>query len=160
MSKLIATDDPELIREGSQVNLHFSVSLADGTVVDSNFEGSAAALIIGDGNLPPEFEKHLRGARPGDRRKVQLEPEEAFGEHREQNVHRFTREAFHERVPVDELETGLMVSFAAPNGELPGVVSKVTAEQVVVDFNHPLAGYVILFEFEILTVAPPQPVSE
>ena len=37
-------------------------------------------------------------------------------------------------------------------GELPGVVSRFDAQQVTVDFNHPLAGKVLTFEVEILDV--------
>jgi FKBP-type peptidyl-prolyl cis-trans isomerase SlpA len=38
-------------------------------------------------------------------------------------------------------------------GELPGVVRKVFEEAVEVDFNHPLAGKVITFEVEIVSVS-------
>ena len=45
-----------------------------------------------------------------------------------------------------------MVSFAAPNGELPGVVVEIDPPWVVIDFNHPLAGRAITFEVSILDV--------
>ena len=53
------------------------------------------------------------------------------------------------------LEPGLVVSFMdqQQQGELPGVVRKVFEEAVEVDFNHPLAGKVITFEVEIVSVS-------
>ena len=50
------------------------------------------------------------------------------------------------------LEPGLMVSFAAQDGELPGVVRQVFADTVEVDFNHPLAGRRIVFDVSVLKV--------
>ena len=45
-----------------------------------------------------------------------------------------------------------MISFQAPDGELPGVVTEVYAETVQVDFNHPLSGNDIIFDVSILSV--------
>ena len=45
-----------------------------------------------------------------------------------------------------------MVSFAAPDGELPGVVLRVFESSVEVDFNHPLAGRRLIFDVSILAV--------
>ncbi len=155
MSNLIVTDDPGVIRDQSEVTLHFELRLSDGQVIDSNFAANPATLRIGDGNLPVGFEQYLMGLRAGDRRTFQVEADDAFGEHRADNVHRFSREQFRERVADAELEVGLLVSFAAPNDELPGTVSQVADDFVLVDFNHPLAGYVILFDVEIIAVAFP-----
>jgi FKBP-type peptidyl-prolyl cis-trans isomerase SlpA len=49
-----------------------------------------------------------------------------------------------------------VVSFAAPDGELPGVVRRVFERTVEVDFNHPLAGRRIVFDVSILAVEDPQ----
>jgi FKBP-type peptidyl-prolyl cis-trans isomerase SlpA len=55
----------------------------------------------------------------------------------------------------NELEAGLVVSFQAPDGELPGVVLDVYADTVKVDFNHPLSGKDITFDVSILSVEDP-----
>jgi FKBP-type peptidyl-prolyl cis-trans isomerase SlpA len=53
-----------------------------------------------------------------------------------------------------ELAEGLVISFADANqSELPGVVSSFDEQEVVVDFNHPLAGQTLAFKVEILSVA-------
>ena len=54
----------------------------------------------------------------------------------------------------ESLEEGLIVSFAAPDGELPGVVQRIWEETVEVDFNHPLAGRDLVFDVSILKVRP------
>ena len=55
----------------------------------------------------------------------------------------------------DDLEAGLVVSFQAPDGELPGVVMDVYEDTVKVDFNHPLSGKDITFDVSILAVEDP-----
>jgi FKBP-type peptidyl-prolyl cis-trans isomerase SlpA len=48
------------------------------------------------------------------------------------------------------MEVGLVVSFADASGsELPGVISEIQSDCVLVDFNHPLAGKSIFFNVEI-----------
>jgi FKBP-type peptidyl-prolyl cis-trans isomerase SlpA len=51
------------------------------------------------------------------------------------------------------LHKGLVISFAdASKAELPGVVSEFDEQQVVVNFNHPLAGHTISFDVQIVDV--------
>ena len=52
-----------------------------------------------------------------------------------------------------ELVKGLMISFADANkSELPGVVKDCDEDEVVIDFNHPLAGETLKFVVEIQSV--------
>ena len=52
-----------------------------------------------------------------------------------------------------ELDYGVLVIFKdAAGGEMPGVVKAFNDQQVTIDFNHPLAGKVIVFDVEIIQV--------
>lgn len=139
---------------GTQVTLHFTLKLPNGDVVDSTTEREPPTFVVGDGNLLPAFEKVLFGLPAGARDRFIIPPEEGFGQTNPNNVQQIPRNQF----PADiELAEGLMVSFAdAQNTELPGVIVKVTEDEVEVDFNHPLAGRDITFEVEILNVIPAQ----
>jgi FKBP-type peptidyl-prolyl cis-trans isomerase SlpA len=47
------------------------------------------------------------------------------------------------------------MGFDTPAGdELSGTILSVDGDTVAVDFNHPLAGRVVVFEVEILEVVP------
>ena len=148
MSRIITTSAGLPIDERSRVTLHFAVLLESGEEVDTTRRGRPATFVMGDGSLLPGFEAALLGMRPGDDAQILLEPEQAFGEHRRENVQLLARNRFREV----ELEPGLIVSFAAPDGELPGVVRRVFEETVEVDFNHPLAGRRIVFDVSVLKV--------
>lgn len=140
---------PRVIGKGARVTLHFSVSLMDGSVVDSTKNKQPATFIVGDGNLLPGFEQAVFGLKAGDKRSIFLQAEQAFGPRNDKNVQRIPKERFNQ---VD-LEPGIVVSFADPSGgELPGVVNAIGDNYVMVDFNHPLAGKDINFDVEIINV--------
>ena len=80
----------------------------------------------------------------------EVPPERAFGQPNPNNVQRFPRANFG---PELSLEPGLVLSFAdAAKSELPGVVTALEDDEVVVDFNHPLAGRTVTFEVSVITV--------
>lgn len=140
------------ISEGTRVYLNFSVSLSDGSEVDTNFGGEAVSFVIGDGSLLPGFERLLFGMAPGQRQIFEVPPENAFGQPNDSNVQYLPREQFDEDVP---LEIGLVFSFAdASGGEVPGMIIAFDNNEVTVDFNHPLSGRTILFDVLIHRVEP------
>lgn len=148
----------ERIGAGKKVTLHFSVALADGTVVDNTrMRDVPAEFTVGDGSLLPGFEKAIFGLQAGDRRSVFIDARRGFGDWNPDNMQTFTRVQFSDMA----LEPGMVISFADKSGELPGVVKEITEETVAVDFNHPLAGRDLVFEVDIIRVmdADASPVS-
>ncbi len=140
----------DVIDEKSQVTLHFSLKLEGGELVDSTFDKEAATFSMGDGSLLPGFEKHLHGLQAGDRQSFTIPKEEGFGAGNPQNIQRFKPSDFADDM---ELSEGLIFSFAdGRGGELPGVVKTITDDEVMVDFNHPLAGREITFDVEIIAI--------
>ena len=135
---------------GTKVTLHFALVLEDGDIIDSNFESAPATFTVGDGNLLPGFESTLMGLVNGDEREFTISPEDAFGQHNPQNVQRVDRSNFDQQ----ELEIGAMFSFQNGDGELPGVIVEFEDDEILIDFNHPLAGKNIIFQVKIMNIAP------
>ncbi len=132
------------VSEGTRVYANFSLSLEDGSEIDSNFNHEAVDFVIGDGSLLPGFERKLFGMCGGERQIFAMTPEQAYGMPNDNNVQELARDQFDDDV---ELEIGLVFAFAdASGGELPGLVIEFDDEWVLVDFNHPLAGRTILFD--------------
>ena len=148
MSGLIAVSGRRRIDPHARVTLHFAILLDTGEEVDTTRRGRPATFVMGDGSLLPGFEAALLGMQPGDDAQLELAPEQAFGLHRRENVQILGRERFQGV----ELEPGLIVSFTAPDGELPGVVRRLFERTMEIDFNHPLAGRRIVFDVSILKV--------
>lgn len=141
------------VSPGSTVTLHLSLTLDDGTVAESSFGGEPVTFTMGEGTLAPGLELALYGLYPGERQRIELEPVQAFGRRDPLNIHRVPRAAF---PPDMDIAPGVIVGFETPDGEeVGGAVLALDDEAVEVDFNHPLAGHVILFEAEIIAVVPP-----
>ncbi|POP53853.1 FKBP-type peptidyl-prolyl cis-trans isomerase [Zhongshania marina] len=139
------------ITEGSKISLHFSLSIVDGDEVDSTFGGKPATFVFGDGSLLPGVEAKLLGLTTGAKETFTLAPEDSFGQRNPANIQRFPRSQFGADMVLEE---GLVISFAdAARAELPGVVSEIGEDHVMVDFNHPLAGRNLAFRVEILSVS-------
>lgn len=137
-----------IITAQSRVTLHFELSLEDGQIIDSNFSKTPASFVFGDGNLLPTFEEVLLGMKVGDEETFILPPEKAFGAHNESNIQRMPRSQF-----AMDLEEGMVVSFAdMSKNELPGVIADIGEKEVVVDFNHPLAGRSLTFRAHIVAI--------
>ena len=140
------------VSEGTRVYLNFSISLQDGSEVDTNFGGDPVDFVIGDGNLLPGFERLLFGMTGGERQMFTVSPENAFGQPNDNNLQYLPRDQFDDDA---ELEIGLVFSFAdAGGGEVPGMIISFDEEEVTVDFNHPLAGRTILFDVLVHRVEP------
>ncbi len=148
MPDLISREGDLRIGASSRVTLHFSLLLPGGEEIDTTRNGEPATFTMGDGSLLPGFEAALVGMQAGDATQILLPAAEAFGEHNPANVQLIARNRFTDL----DLEEGLVVSFAAPDGELPGVVVGLFEETVKVDFNHPLSGTDITFDVAILKV--------
>ena len=74
------------IGQNTEVTLHFALRLENGDTVDSTFDKAPATFKVGDGNLLPGFEAALFGFKAGDKRNLQILPENAFGQPNPQNV--------------------------------------------------------------------------
>jgi FKBP-type peptidyl-prolyl cis-trans isomerase SlpA len=138
------------VQQGGRIRLNFSLSLIDGTEVDSNFDSGAVELLIGNGDMLPGFESVLIGKMAGEKISCTVPAEQAFGVANDDNIQTFKRSMFDASI---NLEPGLIVSFAdAAGAELPGVVVALDVSEqgtVKVDFNHPLAGRDIVFTAQI-----------
>lgn len=137
-----------------EVLMHYTVTLDDGTVADTSRDDEPLRFVVGDGSLVDTLERTLYGLRAGETRRFQLGPQEAFGFSDLDNVHRLPRADFPDDLPLDP---GTIIGFDTPSGEeVPGTIQEVADDVVVVDFNHPLAGYAITFDVEIIEVSEPE----
>ena len=144
-------NEQNIINEKSEVLMHFSIKLADGSAVDSTkVNNKPAKFVMGDGSLTPGFEACLLGLTEGTSESFTLGPEAAFGLPNPDNFHYIELSKFTADVPA---EIGTIISFTQPDGsDIPGIIREIVADSVTVDFNHPLAGQTVTFEVDVLEV--------
>lgn len=140
----------ETVRADSLLTLHYRLALADDYELVSTFGGKPATLQLGSGELAPVLERCLIDLPVGERTVFLLEPKQAFGPHNPQLMQRFARG---ELPQAGELQEMALIEFKAPNGAAyTGLVRELGDDDVLVDFNHPLAGKAIRFEVEVIGI--------
>ncbi|MCW5648728.1 MAG: peptidylprolyl isomerase [Ramlibacter sp.] len=107
-------------------------------------------FLVGGSDLLAKIEEALQGHGPGARLNLHLEPEDAFGDYREQLVFLEPRSRFPQ-----ELEEGMTFEGLPPgsNPDAPAdllyTVTEIYPEHVVLDGNHPLAGIAIRLSLKV-----------
>ncbi len=140
----------DTIQPGSEVVMHFSITLKDGTVADSTEGEEPLQFVMGDQTLIEGLELALYGLKVGDKQSLTIDPENAYGFPDPENIHVMQRDEFPEDM---EIKKGVIIAFAMPDeDEYPGTITAVDEKQVTVDFNHPIAGHEIVFDVEILEI--------
>ncbi len=141
------------IGNGSRVTLHYSLRLADGRVVETTRATSPATHVMGKGDWLPVLEDRLLGLRAGDSRRFEIAAAEV-GVPETPEPQAMPRDEF---PPELRLEPGQVIGFTLPAGEeIPGTVLEVSGHEVIVDFSHPLAGWSLVWEVEILEIMSPK----
>jgi FKBP-type peptidyl-prolyl cis-trans isomerase SlpA len=145
----------------SHVTLHYRLvaRLESGErEVASTFGARAATLQLGAGQLAPGIEAKLMNLAIGAHAVFDLAPDEAYGARLAELVQTISRAAFdRECEPGLDYAPGDVVQFrAAPRAQgerrVAGVLKRLDAREVVVDFNHPLAGVPLRFEVKVIGV--------
>lgn len=140
----------KVIQTGSRVTLNYTLSLADGMLVDSTPPDEPVSLTIGNGELIEFLEQRLLGLMAGDQRHFAISAAESYVAKDPETVQILARSDF----PVEmALEPGQLLGFKTPDDrEIPGRILSVSTTEVSVDFSHPLAGRDLVFDVEILAI--------
>lgn len=140
------------VQPNSVVTLRYRVSDTLDEVIAQSEANAPESFLIGTDGLLPKIQNELLGQAVGYTAKLQLEPEDAFGDYNADLLHMEAREHFPK-----ELEPGMQFE-GLPEGCKPHdadrfyTVTDVTDEVVVLDGNHPLAGIAVRFDLTLVGV--------
>jgi len=142
------------IQANSIVTIHFKLRLKDGSVAENSREiGQPMTFTIGDGTFSQQFELAMLGLSQGDKKKIMLLPEDAFGHAHPANIFQVPLNKFQGIDLQGKLEIGLIINFVQLSGQkMPGIIRELNEHEAMVDFNHPLAGQVVLFDIEVIDI--------
>jgi FKBP-type peptidyl-prolyl cis-trans isomerase 2 len=137
------------IKNGSQISIEFTLKLDDGSEIASNVDGEALVITHGNSEILPALEQELVGMDEGDTKIVKLEPSQAFGD---KQMNAFESVPI-DKIPEDARNVGAMLLINRPDGNQDQVrVHDIKDNEIIIDFNHPLAGENLTFEVKILSV--------
>ena len=139
------------LETGMTVRVHYRGTLDDGTQFDSSEGRDPLEFTIGAGQVISGFEEAVIALSPGESVTVTLPADEAYGEHMPEAIQTVPMTAF-----ADEPPLGATVEMLTPDGHnLSAIVTEVGEEDVVLDFNHPLAGQSLTFRIDLVEVVAP-----
>lgn len=131
------------------VELDYILMDDQGKVWESSTNGETWLYLQGHGQLMPGLEEALLGKGVGQKVKVELAPEEAYGPYEPELCTEVPIAAFAE---VENLTEGMQLAAEGQDGVHSVTVTKITDELVTIDANHPLAGVTIKTEVKVLMV--------
>jgi FKBP-type peptidyl-prolyl cis-trans isomerase SlyD len=140
-----------LVSKNSVVSLSFELSDSTGSLLEKSAE-PISYLHGGYDGIFPLVEEALEGLAEGGTVSVTLDPDNAFGEYDEDLVRVEPRDVF----PSDDLVVGMQFQAGAEGSDddLVFTVTEITADKVVIDGNHPLAGQTLQFKCTVEGVRP------
>jgi len=153
-------DVPEdAVQDGDFVRLAYTLRTTDdGTVVDTTDEEIAEeadidteeydfeprVIVVGAGHVFESVDDALVGSEVGDTGTVEIPAAEAFGEYDDEQV----RTVSANKIDEDDRYPGAQVQIDGDQGQVITMVGG----RARVDFNHPLAGEDLEYEYEILEI--------
>lgn len=131
------------------VTLEYTLSDADGRLIDSSDGKEPLSLIQGRGSVFPAIEEAIADRSMGEQISLELAPEQAYGPHDERLLHQVPRDNFRAD---GQIAPGMQFLRRIDGEEYIVTVHSVDDQQVTIDANHPLAGKQLRFELVITGV--------
>jgi len=138
------------VANGSKVKIHYTGTFENGEVFDSSRDAEPLEFEVGTGQVIPGFDNAVVGMKVGETKSVRLPEGEAYGPYNEEMV--FDAEP-------DQFEEGLLPEVGQQfqtqlEDETPLLltVKSVDDGKVVLDANHPMAGKILNFDLEVVSI--------
>ena len=126
-----------------------------GQMIQKVTEDRPFVYLFGIGGLLPSFKANLEGLNAGDDFSFVLKKDQAYGLPSDQNIIRVDKKVFEIDGVFDEaaIKVGEIIPMEDEEGyPLSGRILEVADDNILIDFNHPLAGLDLHFEGKILEV--------
>lgn len=154
----IRKDSSKKIENGDIISVDYVGKLEDGTIFDTSVKEVAVEVgiynqtrgykpltfTVGAGQMIKGFDEGVVGMIVGEEKILKISPEEAYGEYREE----LSRE-----LPVEAVDftPEIGMKLFTETG-LTGIITKVNEKSFVVDFNHELAGKILIFVVRVVSM--------
>jgi FKBP-type peptidyl-prolyl cis-trans isomerase 2 len=137
---------------GDQVSVHYVKRSENGGVVSSRGRAPLVLTVGTEHRRLPGLATALVGRCAGERIRLLVPAEQAYGLPRAERVRRLARERFPKG---HDLTVGSRVYIAGRNGPRLVRIVAVRDDGVVVDANHPWAGQAVRVEAKIVSILGP-----
>ena len=130
--------------------MHYTGHLESGEIFDSSQGRSPLAFTVGTGQLVKGFDNAVLGMAVGEKKTVILLPADAYGDRKDDLFVDLRKKHIPEGM---DLEVGMVVELSdGGQNVIPALVQEIHDEFVRMDLNHYLAGKVLVFDIEIVSI--------
>lgn len=138
------------VKSGDVVKVHYTGKLTNGEQFDSSVGREPLEFTVGAGQMIKGFDDAMPGMNIGEKKTINIAPEDAYGERTEEAIIEFPRE----NVPADmQLEPGMPLTLSNQMGQpVPVIVVEVKDDMIILDANHFLAGQELIFDIELVEI--------
>jgi peptidylprolyl isomerase len=140
------------VKQGDSVKVHYVGTLNDGNEFDNSYKrGSTLDFKVGEGQMIKGFDNAVAEMNVGDKKTINIKPEEAYGERKEEAIMAVAKDNF----PPDFIaKEGEMVQGRTESGQpINALIIEVQDNDIILDMNHPLAGEELNFEIELVEIS-------
>ena len=140
------------VKQGDSVKVHYVGTLNDGNEFDNSYKrGSTLDFKVGQGQMIKGFDNAVAEMNVGDKKTINIKPEEAYGERKEEAIMAVAKDNF----PPDFIaKEGEMVQGRTESGQpINALIIEVQDNDIILDMNHPLAGEELNFEIELVEIS-------
>ena len=143
-------NDTRQATNGNIVQVHYTGTLADGTVFDTSVDREPLEFTLGAGQMIPGFEQAVPGMKVGESKTITIPAADAYGPRRDDMIIEVNREELPDGL---DPKVGEQLPMTRTDGGISMVtVIKVAEKTITIDTNHPLAGKDLTFEIELVQI--------
>ena len=137
------------VENGKNVVVHYTGKFDDGSVFDTSLTEGREPIntILGQGNLIKGFENGLLGMDEGEKKTIEILPEDGYGVYLDGLVTKVEKNKVPEGVKV-----GDVLQSEGPKGVINVTVTEINEDSIKLDANHPMAGKKLIFDLEVVSV--------
>ena len=137
------------IKKGKVVGFSYVLTDSKGTIIDKSDSKNPFEYMHGLQQIVPGLERELEGLSIGDKKKVEVQPQDGYGVHDTNLILEVPSSNFPAGM---KLEVGMEFQSNGEGGPMIIVIKEVKADTVIADANHPLAGQVLHFDIAINSI--------
>lgn len=135
---------------GDTVKIHYTGKCEDGTVFETSRDNEPLKFTIGKGHIISGLEEAIIGMRPGESKTIKVPSIRAHGPYNEDLIVVVERSEF---PPNLRPKIGQKLDICQDDGNTILVtVTDVSADEVTLDINHPLAGKDLMFDLQLVEI--------
>ena len=140
-------DQYRKVKAGDKVSVHYVGRLTDGSIFDSSIGKDPLSFVAGAGQMIKGFDAAVIGMTVGEKKTVELPPEEAYGPSDPAKIVVLDANQFGD---FSKIEVGMKVGS---DSGLTGVIESKTDTNATVNFNMELAGKTLVFEIVLVSIS-------